>query len=265
MHNFLLAQGAPEDIEDDNQKTPVQTTFLFGRMERFSYSLEDYIDDLSFTPLHVALVLPSYQIQFCSELLQQEYMQINTKDSFGMTPLHWACNLGNSKAVVLLLEWEADVNLLTARGSSALHEACRGGQIDCVRSALDAGCPADSVSRYGQTPLSLVGDTDDAASICELLFHQGADVNHVDHNGHTALHWAVLSYCPNTVALYLGLGANINAVNNNGDTPMHVALYVGSASCVRAIGDAAKRHEVCLIFASAHTVHGARPCVILDG
>lgn len=51
---------------------------------------------------------------------------INTKDKYKMTPLHWACAIGRFPNIVkLFIEHDADLNSLDISNLTPLHNACR--------------------------------------------------------------------------------------------------------------------------------------------
>ena len=54
---------------------------------------------------------------------QIEYIFSDTKDRRSLTPLHYACQAGNSGIVKLLLESGSDVNSRGFAGTSPLHIA----------------------------------------------------------------------------------------------------------------------------------------------
>ena len=61
----------------------------------------------------------------------------DAEDNTKMTPLHWACDRGNDKAVEFLLSLpETDVNLLDNYGQTALHYAASCDQLKCAELLL---------------------------------------------------------------------------------------------------------------------------------
>jgi ankyrin repeat protein len=70
------------------------------------------------------------------------------------------------------------------------------------------------------------------------LIDRKADVNAVETDGTTALHWAVRADDKETVALLLRRGANAAAANRYGVTPLSLAATNGSVEVIRALLDA---------------------------
>ena len=89
--------------------------------------------------------------------------KVNEKDKNGMTPLHWATTNANYKAIGILLEFGAAVNVKSARGGwTPLHFALAGG-----------------------SPYALVPDTEGDGGILKLLLDNGANPNAKDDDGET--------------------------------------------------------------------------------
>src|SRR5678816_2113462 len=66
-------------------------------------------------------------------------------------------------AVRTLLQQKADVNAAQVDGMTALHWAARQNDSDTVQMLLKAGAKADSVTRYGVTPIYLAAVNGSAA------------------------------------------------------------------------------------------------------
>ena len=118
--------------------------------------------------------------------------EVNARDKFGRTPLHWAATYSNSQAVVTaLLKAGAEVNARgRKKGLMPIHAAA-----------------------YSRLP-----------QIVTVLAQAGADVNAGMEDGTTALHVAAwFSQTPAVVTALLDAGAKVNARSNFGGTPLHVA------------------------------------------
>lgn len=78
-------------------------------------------------------------------------VNVNAKNSLGLTPLMMAAALGNAPITKILLEQGADVTILdSVMGTSALHFAAQGGNVEVGQLILDHG---------GQILLNLQGPT----------------------------------------------------------------------------------------------------------
>ena len=75
-----------------------------------------------------------------SQLLAQHHsssLDVNQKDRFGMTPLHYACASGNPESVALLLRHGADVDAANWDGLTPLHSCAYSSSEQDLWEALD--------------------------------------------------------------------------------------------------------------------------------
>ena len=88
----------------------------------------------------------------------------------------------------------------------------------------------DIAGNDGRTPLMLIAylGLNDMIDILPVLLEKEVDVNHQDNAGNTALLLVAQNRCyKETVKELYRAGADLNAVNKNGDTPLHFALQYG--------------------------------------
>src|SRR5438552_797477 len=67
------------------------------------------------------------------------------------------------------------------------------------------------------------------------LLQKKADVNAVQVDGTTALHWAVRADDLETADLLIRAGANVSATNREGITPMQLAAMNGNAAMIEKL------------------------------
>ncbi|KAJ8300293.1 hypothetical protein KUTeg_021812 [Tegillarca granosa] len=82
-------------------------------------------------------------------------IDINNKDSDGMTLLHWACDRGYSDLVKLLLKSNADINAKDSDDQTALHYAVSCEHKDVVDILLSYGADKLSKDIDGSSPMDL--------------------------------------------------------------------------------------------------------------
>jgi len=107
------------------------------------------------------------------ELLLAAGADVDAKNNYGWTALHYAAAYGHADVVELLLEAGADIKAKNNSGGTALHYAAAYGHADVV----------------------------------ELLVSAGANVNAQDKDGWTALFWASFKGYVAVVELLLASGA----------------------------------------------------------
>ncbi|XP_049625071.1 SMC5-SMC6 complex localization factor protein 1 [Suncus etruscus] len=109
------------------------------------------------TALHRACI--NNQVEKLILLLSLPGIDINVKDNAGWTPLHEACNYGNTVCVQEILQRCPEVNLLTeVDGVTPLHDALSNGHVEIGKLLLQHGGPVLLQQRNakGELPLDYV-------------------------------------------------------------------------------------------------------------
>lgn len=93
-------------MEDEQGQTPYHFALRkrsFDTLRLLCGSGEEIADVCMFTELHAAVALPFSDTRLTSELLDGALKDVNTLDGVHMTPLHWACRMGDPVATEALL------------------------------------------------------------------------------------------------------------------------------------------------------------------
>jgi ankyrin repeat protein len=209
---LLLQAGAPIDAPDANGSMAVQTAAAFGNegvlellgaKQKGAFAVRDA---QGLTLLHHAArgpILPGYaaeaQPAFDPGLLEgcgvavtfliSRGVDMNAKDSAGMTPLHLAAAAGNLPALQVLFVARADVRATDKSGATPLHFAAARGRTEAVTAFLNTKARLDAADAEGQTPLHMAvaaGHTETARA----LLDGGADANAVNRRGQSVLGYA---------------------------------------------------------------------------
>ncbi|KAB1281364.1 SMC5-SMC6 complex localization factor protein 1 [Camelus dromedarius] len=109
------------------------------------------------TALHRACI--NNQVEKLILLLSMPGIDINVKDNAGWTPLHEACNYGNTVCVQEILQRCPEVDLLTqVDGVTPLHDALSNGHVEIGKLLLQHGGPVLLQQRNskGELPLDYV-------------------------------------------------------------------------------------------------------------
>lgn len=179
----------------------------------------------------------------------------NLQNIQGKAALHDAVNKGNEKAALLLIEYGADIHLPDDHGRTAASEADKSNDagiqllfnlpiidqialrpehaelLDAVLSdtlenvvnALNANPNPDVTNHNGFTALHyavLNGNTD----IVDHLLDNGATLIRTNYDGLQAMHFASMTHNQEMLNTLVEKGGAINATDEFGNTPLHYAV-----------------------------------------
>ena len=150
-------------------------------------------------------------------------------------PLVEAVKKADTAKVRFLLRQQVDVNTPEADGTTALHWAANGGDLETVELLIRAGANAKSTNRYGVAPLMLAA-THANAAIIERLLKAGADPNMATPEGETPLMMAARNGSPEAVKTLIASGANVNVREGwLGETALMWAAAENNAAAIRVL------------------------------
>jgi ankyrin repeat protein len=167
----------------------------------------------------------------------------------GMTALHIAAQDDLTEVVRALLSRNADPDVATRMGETALHYAALAGT-DCLGPLVDAGADIDEETKEGVTAL-MVAARNAQLDVVEWLLERGASVNARTVTGNTALimasdgrnEWtrdfSFNDRIEECLRRLVQAGADVNAVNDEGITAVHAATWgfdAGRVKCLLELG-----------------------------
>ena len=110
----------------------------------------------------------------------------------------------------------------TAVTATTIQSAARSGNATDVVSFLAQGVNVNAIDADGMTALHWAADRGDPQTV-QLLLGAGADVAARDYRGRTPLHYAAVADNAEAIRALLDHGAPVNAADGHGDTPLHQA------------------------------------------
>lgn len=145
----------------------------------------------------------------------------NVVASNGSSTMHFAAQGGNLEIFKSLLS-KKNINAIGGGGNTALNIACFSGKDNIVEYLLENGAEIEIHNNLGDTPL-LNASIHDNSKIIKQLLDRSAYVNVSNHQGATPLHCAVLLGSMDCTILLLKNGAELNKAEGHGCTPLHLA------------------------------------------
>jgi len=184
------------------------------------------------TPLSAAIVTGN--VPFCQMLLEKEALTTGVIDDKGRTLLHLAVSKQLHWLVEALLKrGDIDVNAISSRGWTALHEAAKvddDGSLSKLLLSAGADPDAQSVdpasSSKGWTP-TITAVQKDKANALRVIVAAGANTSLTDHEGWSPLHFACAHKKGELVKILLKAKASTSQSTSSGWLPMHICAFFG--------------------------------------
>ena len=168
------------------------------------------------------------------ELLSRN-ADVNVRSDDGSTALLWAAHWNDLATAELLIRAHADANAANDFGMTPLSRACTNGSAALVELLLNAGANPNTRIATGETPIMTCASTGSVDAV-RALIARGADVNASEPVQHQdALMWAASERHSNVVRLLVEAGADTRAHTKKGFTALHFAAREGDIDSVRLL------------------------------
>jgi ankyrin repeat protein len=199
------------------------------------FSDRECLEELGFSRLHkiVLGIVPGS----VSQQLSVAESEINQCDNTGRTCVSWAAQRGDVTTVNLLLEYNADPNITTPTFMAPLHFAVEALSPACIEPLLAHGADPLAVDHDMHTALHFaVSYHDDGAYLLPII-QAGADLNAKTGYSYTPLITAVCKNRVRAVECLLDNGADVNLTGQYGQSPLQYAVEYNSHACLRLLID----------------------------
>ena len=153
----------------------------------------EFKDDIEllggFTPLHIGCIDGSTEA--VKKLLEYPNIELENKNNEGSTPLFTAASWNLADIVIALCLKGADVNKRNNYGETPLQEAATYGNIETVKILVQFDADLNVLAGHHNETALLAAATNGFKDVVEYLADMGADLNIKDGFGRTALYWAI--------------------------------------------------------------------------
>ncbi|KAK9460921.1 uncharacterized protein V1516DRAFT_624567 [Lipomyces oligophaga] len=158
-----------------------------------------------------------------------------TTSDDGTTALHWAAINNSMDVATYLLDHGAEIDKKGGElMASPLLWACRMGLSDMVHMLIQRGADPLRSDAQGFNALHISIHSSNVMLIVYLL-QQGMSVDYADPQQRTALHWAAYQGDALSVDVLLRWGANVKLRDDTGFTPLHWAVVRGNLQCMKRL------------------------------
>ena len=179
-------------------------------------------------------------------------IQVNAKDKYGVTPLHFACQVGNIDGVEGLLRQEKIIlDATDGNGDTPLHEACFHGNVTVTKMLLtkmkEGNLEPALKNDLGLSPLHLAcreGHTEIVSLLLDEEYSTTDGESQVlatDNEGANALHFACQRDNDDIMKMLLktlskeNVGEALVTRKHDGITPVHIAAQHGCRRLMEVI------------------------------
>lgn len=236
-------QAIAPNVRND---TPIHLAAAGGHADVIRYLLEqgvpvDIGDNEGTTPLGVAAIHGDVEI---ARLLIDSGARIDAADQNGETPLHWAAYNGQPEFARMLIALGSDVNARKTNGSTPLHGAAFYDHPECVRLLLESGADVDARTSGLYTPFLSGAAGQGGMEVMTALVEAGVDVHDRNGQGDNAVMLAARVGKADVVDYLMTNGVSIYAKSDQaGRSAMHYAAEAGSVDILRLLLNASSDIE----------------------
>lgn len=185
-------------------------------------------DTNGFLPLHVALI---FQREDAARLLVERYkanVHAISPSTDNAPPLFLTSD--NTKNLKLLIKYGVSRQVTfkeytVAHMAAFLNNFSAFTELTKKSSKLSDPLSLNEKDQLGNTPLFYATQKESSknAKTIKKLVHAGANINAINNEGQTALHYSIMHDNTTAFVTLLLLGADANIQNNNGQTPLDLA------------------------------------------
>lgn len=216
--NYLLKNGAYCDIftaiELDDRR---RISYLLNSGENNQYTISSYY---KYSPIFFAIRGSKLKIL---EMLIDKGHDINFKNGFGETPLHYAVYHENIEAVKLLLQSGA-LFLKNKKGNTPLSQSVYADNLNLVKLLIKYGADIRVRNNDGFSLLHLAASIKKSNTL-KYLIKLGLSVHSECKSGLTPIYCAIIWGNKENIEMLLKYGADINHVSKKNLTPLSMAEF----------------------------------------
>ncbi len=248
---FLIDRGADLNVMDESGNTPLHLASIFGHDEIVDLLIQhkadiDTLNDQGQAPIYLASL---YGNPESIKLLLAGGAKLDVSDPDGNSPLFIAVIYRHPENIKEILKTNPEIDAINTEGYTPLHLAVqRPGNEKAIELLLQHGADMNILDPTGRNAL-LVSVGSHQIGYIELLVSNGIDINSQDNDGNTALHYPLINVLENKLYLPYGKkfvkilveeGADPYIRNKEGKSPLDLAIESGENELINLLRDHTK-------------------------
>ncbi len=227
---YALSHLNESNVTSDLEKTVfkfIKTAISRKRRSTFTSKSQDHPYRMNMLHMASFIGLPST----VEAVLRMPMIHVDDRDILGRTALMWALGLGKEKFAEKLLDEGAQVQAYDRRGRSSLMCAATIRN-ETLLTNLIHKIPDSDISA---SLLFSCAQTNNVYLLSEALSRASINIDHIDGNGRTLLHEAVISGSEAVIYFLIQKSIQISAPDSGGRTPLMYAVQGQNGSIVKAL------------------------------
>lgn len=170
-------------------------------------------------------------------------MPINVQGDNKYTAIAEAANSGELRVLQLLCDNDADPEIRTAGGNTALWMAAYTSNFEAIRLLVQSGADVNAICVRGETAANILlqnrqRNTEKTLAAFKYLLEKGTNPNIQDKRQRNLLHSTIEDGWTREVTEILKYSPDLTAIDSRGFTPMMAVKYRKNATMERALLDA---------------------------
>ncbi len=254
----LVSNGSDVNLKGSKGKTALFEAVQANRLENVEYLCSAQGIDVNIgellngtTPLH--LMAQECNIPMMEILLKASNANVNVKNAFGSSPLHYVSKCDKKNAAKYLITKGALVGMkCTIAGNTPLHVAAACGSTEVAQLLIDKGVDVNAHNKYGETPLFVAAMTGHQSMVI-LLIEEDAEIDAKNIHGQTPLYIAFTYQQYEVAQILIRNGADIMArEKHRNETILHLVTAIGNIDYISCVFEEGADIE-------AKDIHGLTP------
>ena len=231
--HFLITHQATVNTKDTDGRIPLHYAAAKGHTTTvnilLAFNAAKAQDKDSATPLPFGI----NEHTKAEKILLNHKVNIEARDLYGRTPLHYAAANGCTTTVKLLLAYNANIKAQDEDDATPLHLAING-HTKIVKLLLYHEANIEATDMLGRTPLHYA-TANGCTDVVQILLDSSAELGTHTYNSETALHTAAANGYPKIIKLLIDYGAPFELKTNNNKTCLYYAALNGHTETCKTL------------------------------